>query len=119
MKIDASKIGLGEQEVVPTGKVYRRCLEAQLGFAKVGRDADRIKDGDDDSVVTALESQLGLLNQYTDFLGDVFKLTKKKREALEDEKFTDLTAVVNDVAAKVLGYDSSKDTKSKSGQGSN
>lgn len=119
MKIDASKIGLGEQEIVPTGKVYRRCLQVQLNLAKVGRDADRIKDGDDDSVINALQSQVDLLSQYTDFLGDVFRLTKKKRESLEDERFDDLTAVINDIVAKVLGYDSSKDTKSKSGQGSN
>lgn len=115
--IDGSKIGLSKDlTVVSTVKNVRYCMKAELRFAKVKQAIDNVDTQSDQSLIDVLEQQTELFKEYTEFLEEIFGLTKKQVDKVNNSDATELTITITKIISKILGYDkaedSTKDSKS-------
>ena len=114
VKIDGSKIGLGELEVKATFKTVRRSLVAQKHFAEANA---KLKHTDtDDDILALLNSQVELLDEEVAYLKDVLKLTKTQVEKVEDSDPNTVTDFIIQLSQDLMGgQDESKSSSSETG----
>lgn len=108
VKVDGKKLHLTSFNVLTNGHNIRACLVEQKKLAELDRALKNVKDDDDNSMINFLDTQIAYIDNLSEFLKDILKLSDGQIKKIEDADFYDVVDFANEVIAKVLRQDQSK-----------